>query len=117
VLVRYGDHAIHQRLEQARELFGAGTAEPVMASHSRRDSLIERAAESLRRSERSERLRITVAEFARELAHARRQITDLKRENAALRAQLAKRRGKRITPLRRPNRVQPRTGIGGRLGG
>jgi hypothetical protein len=80
--------------------------------------LIQRAAESLRGSERAERLGTALAGLARDLADARREIVTLKRENAALKAQLgADGRGEGVAPLRRPNRVQPRVGIGGRRGG
>jgi chromosome segregation ATPase len=89
-----------------------------MTSHSRRDSLIQRAAESLRHSERAERLGGALARLARELADARRQIALLKRENATLRAQLEAQtdRERALTQHRgrTSKRVQPRAGIGGR---
>ena len=89
-----------------------------MTSHSRRDSLIQRAAESLRGSERAERLGTALAGLARELADARREIARLKRENAALKAQLGTEGSSEgAAPPGRPNRVQPRVGIGGRRGG
>lgn len=50
--------------------------------------MIQRAAESLRRSERAERLDGALAAMAGELADARRQIALLKRENEGLRARL-----------------------------
>jgi septal ring factor EnvC (AmiA/AmiB activator) len=88
-----------------------------MTSDRRRDSLMQRAAESLRKPERAERLGIALADLARELADARRQISALKRENAALRAQLAQRRGEEVTPLRPQNRFQPGMGVSGPRGG
>jgi predicted RNase H-like nuclease (RuvC/YqgF family) len=88
-----------------------------MRPDSRRDQLIQRAVESLRGSERAERLGTALADLARELADARRQIATLKRENAALRAQLgAEGRGKGIVPphpTRPTKRLQPKVGIGG----
>ena len=86
-----------------------------MTSDSRRDSLIQRAAESLRGSERAERLGTALAHMARELTDARRQIATLKRENAALRAQLAAAgRGERPAPVHAPDRLQRRVGVGRR---
>jgi len=63
-----------------------------MSSETHRDSLIQRATESLRKSERAERLGVVLEEVARELADARRQTAALQRENADLRAQLAEHR-------------------------
>ena len=100
-----------------RDVCWRGPLHIAMTSDRRRDSLIQRAAESLRKPERAERLGIALADLARELADARRQISALKRENAALRAQLAQRRGEEATPLRPPNRFQPGMGVGGRRGG
>jgi hypothetical protein len=86
-----------------------------MTSDSRRDALIQRAAESLRHSERAERLGGALANLARELADARRQIALLTRENATLRAQLGTQDGgDRVPPPHRgrpSSRVQPRVGI------
>ena len=92
-----------------------------MTSASRRESLILRAAEPLRGSERAERLGATLTELARETANTGRQIATLKRENAALRAQLgtdseggdAASRHRRVPP---PIRLAP-LGIGGRRRG
>lgn len=95
------------------EVCSRGASHIAMTSDSRRDSLIQRAAESLRGSERAERLGTALADLARELADARRQIAALKRENAALRAQLG---ADGVAPPHRappPNRIQPRVGIGG----
>jgi septal ring factor EnvC (AmiA/AmiB activator) len=86
------------------------------SSASRRDSLVQRAAELLRGSDRAERLGSALARMARELAVARRQIAILERENAARRAQLdaggrtetAARNGRRP-----PNHPQPKAGMGG----
>jgi hypothetical protein len=58
------------------------------SSDSHRDSLIQRAAESLRGSQRADLLGTALAGMARDLADARRQIVRLRRENATLRAQL-----------------------------
>jgi hypothetical protein len=86
-------------------------------SNTHRDSLIQRAAESLRQSERAERLGSALTGLAQELAAARRQIAMLKRENAALRAQLGGQAGATGTPPpargRPGNRRQPRMRIGG----
>jgi hypothetical protein len=83
---------------------------------SRRESSTERAAESLRGSERAERLGSALAALARELADARRQIATLKRENTALRAQLATEgRGEGLPPHHRavaPNSLQTRVWVG-----
>jgi hypothetical protein len=92
-----------------------------MTSSSRRDSLIQRAAESLRQSTRAERLGGALVGLARELADARREITLLKRENAALRAQLGARSDGEKGPTshrgRPSNRIQPRMGFSGRRPG
>jgi hypothetical protein len=101
------------------EVCSRGPSHIAMTSGSRRDSFIQRAAESLRGSERAERLGTALADLARELADARRQIAALKRENAALRAQLGAEGvaphsappPNRLAPP--PNRLQPRVGIGG----
>ena len=88
-----------------------------MSSETHRDSLIQRAAESLRKSERAERLGVVLEEVARDLADARRQTAALKRENADLRAQLGEHRREGVSPLRPSNRFQPGFGIGDSRGG
>jgi hypothetical protein len=90
-----------------------------MASSDRlRDSLILRTTQSLRGSERAERLSGALAGLARELADARRQIATLTRENAALRKRLEAAGVRAGADLYRAgNRPQPRIGIGGGRGG
>lgn len=94
-----------------------GASHIAMTLDSRRDSLVKRAAESLRGSERAERLGSALASLAQELADARRQIAMLKRENKALRAQLGlDGKGEGLRPRHdalSANRLQP----GGRVGG
>jgi hypothetical protein len=85
---------------------------------SRRESLIQRAAESLKHSEHAERLGGALAGLAAELADARRQIALLKRENATLRTQIQAQADSERLPAphraRPSDRVQTKVGIGGR---
>jgi hypothetical protein len=85
-----------------------------MTSDRRRDSLIQRAAESLRGSHPAERLGTALAGLARELADARRQIAILRSENATRRAQLEV-RGIEVEASRTAqptNLLYPRAGFG-----
>ncbi|HSO99225.1 MAG TPA: hypothetical protein VLP43_09765 [Solirubrobacteraceae bacterium] len=79
--------------------------------------MTQRAADVLARRERAGRLGSALVAMGGELAAAHRQIAILRRENVALRAQLARLAGDLEAPVGRPSRGAVGNGNGARRDG